>query len=372
MLYYFPLEPVSERYSVYLSTPDGFWETFLKEKGIAYKALRPWDGDSRIRVGSGCVLDTTKRCVWAMRQVEMFLELLDSKQVKHDDVVYIEDSWHPGIEALFYARDMYKIRFKTYAWFHANSWDDSDFTVKAGMKPWMLPFDKAIANALDGCFCADVCLKEMMAAAGCDTHNVYPVGTIWNTKMIREKYGYNPRQPKTKTVVFASRWDAEKNPSFFCELAERVWAERQDIQFVVTTGFPQLVSNQAWLLDRAKEAVKNCHGNFQIKTNVSKADYFKFLNTCKVQLNCGDHDNVSYGLLESCSQGCLPLFSNRKTFPMALHYDTDHLFNYLNLADCRKKLYKLIDREDKPYPMDHIFSRFDNSIQYVAHMMGLC
>lgn len=392
MLWYLPLEIYDERYTCYLSSPNGFWETFLKENKIQYKALRPWDGQTRGLAGHGAVLDTVNRCHWSMKQISMFLMALDRGEVKDGDVVYLEDFWAPGFESLPYARDMYKVKFKIYAWCHAQSVDPSDFTSINGMAPWMRYFEQGIAKSLDGIFVADVGLKEMLLkppmyppnvenavideTGDCQPYSdlpvnqcpIHAVGTCWSTDWIREEYMYEPFEDRTKTVIFASRWDKEKNPDFYMDLVSAISQERSDINFVVTTGFGKLSSNVSSLAHRAWVLADKLK-NFSIMVGTNKKDYMKLLNTVRVHFNCADHDWVSYALLESCAMGCMPLFPNHKGFPLALHYDLDHLYKHLDLEDAKKKLYALIDGPQRN--MEHVFRRFDNAIPYVANIMGL-
>jgi glycosyltransferase involved in cell wall biosynthesis len=377
MLWYFPIEAYEERYTSYLSTPDGFWETFLKKNNVKYRALRGeecyCDDDERsvgrIRVGKGQVLDTYKRCAWAMDQVKEFLLALDSGQVKDGDVLFIEDFWHPGFEALPYARDMYGVKFKIYAWCHADSWDKTDFTYYKGMEPWKRYFELGIARCLEGMFVADAGLKELASDAGVSCP-IYAVGTCWDTEWIRVKYGHVGDFPRDNIVVFASRWDEDKDPEFYCNLVESVMRDRRDVKFYVTTGFEKLVSNKDSLLGIAIGMLRRYPENFDILTNVTKANYFTFLKNAKVHFNCAHHDWVSYALLESVAMGCMPLFPDYRSFPLALQFDQEHLYVKRDLDSAKEKLYALLEYPLQK-PMSHILRRFDNSISYVANVMGL-
>jgi glycosyltransferase involved in cell wall biosynthesis len=374
MFYYLPIEPYEERYTCYLSTPNGFWESFLRKNDIPYKALRgEARSENRIRIGAGQVLDTYTRSVWCMSQIAEFLRDLDGGLVKDGDVVYIEDFWHPGFEALPYARAMSGIDFRIYAWCHADTWDQTDFTYYRGMEPWKRYFELGIAKSLNGMFVADAGLKELIMQAGGDLCPIHAVGTCWNTDWIRKRYGYNPNDRRENIVVFASRWDEDKDPMFFCKLvlavAEDLSAPK-NVKFMVTTGFRRLTSNRAEFVDMAKTLKAKLPHMFEIYEDLSKASYMALLNTAKVHFNCAHHDWVSYALLESCAMGCMPLFPDYRSFPLALDFNLAHLYDKGNLESAKKKLYSLLNRNFQPY-MEEIFTRFDNAIPYVAHTMGI-
>ena len=45
-----------------------------------------------------------------MSQVQYFLNLIRKGQVHDNDIVYFADFWTPGLESIFYALDLYKIK----------------------------------------------------------------------------------------------------------------------------------------------------------------------------------------------------------------------------------------------------------------------
>ena len=101
-LYYLPLEPYVERYTFFMSAVNGWAEDHFQKNGIDYVRI---DGDALgTTIKNGVVLDACGRSYFAMSQIMKVVKLINDGIIQDDDVIYVEDFWHPGIESLFYVR----------------------------------------------------------------------------------------------------------------------------------------------------------------------------------------------------------------------------------------------------------------------------
>ena len=70
--------------------------------------------------------------------------------IKDGDALFLQDYWHPGIESILYALDLYGISVEIYAMLHAQSVDEYDFTYN--MKNWMRHYELGLDERLSGIF----------------------------------------------------------------------------------------------------------------------------------------------------------------------------------------------------------------------------
>lgn len=375
--FYIPLESYRERYTEFLSTENGLWETFLKEKKIKYQTIRPdWATPLPLRIDHGNVLDTWRRSKWALAQTEKIIGMIEENQIQNNDVLFFEDFWHPGFETIPYVRALSKIKFKMYAFCHAQSVDKNDFTYP--MRKWMRHFEKGIAASLSGIFVNCPELKQALIGGRINQCPIYTHGHMYNSQMIasqvpRISWSQMNLLWASKRVVYSSRWDSEKNPEFFCRLADQVLKEREDVQFIICTGFKELRSNQPSLVKLAKAMQDRHPKHFLIYTNLSKGSYYAQLQSSYVQFNCASQNWTSYTLLEACTFGASPLYPNYLSFPRALLYSQEHLYKQGDLGDAKKKLYALFDkpiRSDWDY-CRKVLKKHDVAIEKMCKTMGV-
>ena len=122
-VFYFGLEPLKARYTYQLSKewmPATFEPYSDKVKFIDVEG--EFDPDQQIKVGA--VLDAVGRGKFAMSQCSNFLDMLNKDEVNNGDVIFLQDYWHPGIESILYALDLYGIKVDIYARLHAQSVDE--------------------------------------------------------------------------------------------------------------------------------------------------------------------------------------------------------------------------------------------------------
>ena len=102
MLYYLPLEPYIERYTYFMSAKNGWAEDNFNKYNIPFVRI---DGVSlSTTIKNGVVLDACGRSYFAMSQIMKVIELINDDVIENDDIIYVEDFWHPGIESSYSRR----------------------------------------------------------------------------------------------------------------------------------------------------------------------------------------------------------------------------------------------------------------------------
>lgn len=182
--------------------------------------------------------------------------------------------------------------------------------------------------------------------------------------------------PKQNRVVFSSRWDKEKNPDFFLQVALEVLKSRQDIEFVVCTGAEKIRSNNDALLHYLRYCVSEYPDNIILRENLSKEEYYIELCKSKIQMNTADQDWVSFTLLEATLAGCYPIYPYFRSFPETFEYQPGFMYERLNVEDASKFLLSVIDQEElwseeEIQNRSWIYRRFDSSWLRMAYLMGL-
>jgi hypothetical protein len=148
MFYYLPLEPYVERYTWFMSCENGWAEDNFKRAGVEFVRVEGECLGNRINVGK--VLDAYGRSYYATTQIARLISIMTTNGITKDDVVYVEDFWHPGIESLFYIRHLTGIKFRIGTFLHAQSVDDTDFSY--AMRDWMRPIEIGYGKGYDYIF----------------------------------------------------------------------------------------------------------------------------------------------------------------------------------------------------------------------------
>jgi hypothetical protein len=349
---------------------------------VPFVAVRP---DNRVcSITMGRVLDVTNRSGWGFAQVLSLVNMILSGEYNRDNaVIYIEDFWHPGIEMLPYAQASVfgsdsRRWIPMYAFCHAQSVDPHDFT--APWEWWIRPFENAIINMLTGVFVAAEELRHMILQGmscgipGGINSKVRTTGTVFHPRAMQ---GWLPKSEikwSRRYVAFTSRWDAEKDPSFFCDVVDMAKSRPalRDVPFIVCTSRRELTSNRR-LADLAAGMTSRYGDEFHVFTGLSKSEYFDLLTRSRVQFNCAKQDFVSYCLLDAALVGTAPLYPDYLTFPGALHYQKHLLYEADNVSDAVQKLEVLFDNSDgdsSSRDYDWVWKPYADSVHRMLHIMG--
>jgi len=304
-LFYFPLESVKSRYTQQLCEiwmPNSFKQFPWKVETIKGKELQEKD----IKVGH--VLDSVGRSVYSFSQIQNFLEnFLEKGLVRENDILFFQDFWTPGIEAIYYALNLYGIKVKTYSMLHAQSVDEYDFTYS--MKSWMRDFELGIDKVHSGIFVGSTIHRDQLRAAGfkapihvmslpIDEEDVKPEGKI----------------VKKKQVVFSSRMNTEKNPLFMIRVAEEFLKWQPSYTWVCTTSSSNFRSDDLRIINELYSLAKR-QPRFILAKDLSKEEYYNILRESNIQFNCSLQDYVSWTLLEAANFNCNLVYPNFRSFP---------------------------------------------------------
>jgi glycosyltransferase involved in cell wall biosynthesis len=313
-VFYFGLEPLKARYTYQLSKewmPATFapYEKAGKLQFIDVEG--EFDPDQQIKVGA--VLDAVGRGKFAMSQCSNFLDMLNADQVKDGDVIFLQDYWHPGIESILYALDLYGINVDIYAMLHAQSVDEYDFTWP--MRTWMRGFELGLDKRMTGIFVGSSIHKDQLRAAGFEAP-IHVVSLPLHKEMTQAKLpDYNSMNVRKKnTVVYSSRLDKEKNPFFMMKVAEEFLLSHPQWEWHVTTSGKSFKSMMPGVLE-AMGDLAHRQPRFKLMANLTKEEYYTELAEARIQFNSSLQDYVSWTVLESTAFGCDLVFPNFRSFP---------------------------------------------------------
>lgn len=380
MLYYCALEPYKERYTFQLSQWMMHKWHHMK---VDFRLMAPEINATQIETGQ--VLDCFRRSRWSFMQVDGIVDGIRQGKITSDDTIYLEDLFTPGAEAIPYCCHLASVKPKVYAYWWAQSVDEFDFT--APMRQWMEFYELMMLNWLDGIFVACPSMKKRIVSGEMlvvDSNKIHVVGLPFDSGEVigrlpgNPKHNYNYRKNQ---VVFSSRWDKEKNPDFFCKVAESVLRAKQaphDTTFVVCTGSKTLRSNDPSLVKAANRMRAYFPTQFVVCENLSKQEYYRILCESKVQFNCADQDWVSFTLLEAAVCGCYPIYPRFRSFPETLDGvpGQNYLYTHKNLNSATAAIESILNRDDlwssdKIKSRDWIYKRFDYTTLRMAKIMGL-
>lgn len=326
MIWYLGLEPYRERYTELLT---GWVRAEFRRLGVPLTVI---DG---VKLAGGLnrssILEPEGRCHWALTQMANLVRMRD--QIHRDDWIWIDDLFHPGYESLPYIYDQLPTRPRLAVRNHAQSVDPDDFTFP--MIRWMRPFEQLVDQTADVTFCSATVHKKMMQAAGLTRSSIRVVGHGYSHEAVRAlgPKRVKPWHDRDKIVVYASRFDKEKQPHFFLDMVEQRW---EQYRFVVCTGAYELRSNDPSALTRARWM--NQQGKLQIANGLDKTGYYRILADARVQLNTARQDFVSYTACEASSFETPTLAPAYRSFPEALENRQTQMFVPWSLDDAVNRL----------------------------------
>jgi len=349
-VFYFGLEPLKARYTYQLSKewmPATFqpYEDAGKIEFIDIKG--EFDPNQQIKVGA--VLDAIGRGKFAMSQCSNFLHALNIGAVSDGDVIFLQDYWHPGIESILYALDLYGIKVEIYAMLHAQSVDEYDFTYP--MREWMRGFELGLDKRMTGIFVGSTIHKDQLRQAGFEAP-IHVVSLPLHLELAKAKYpGYDKYKRKKQNIVYSSRLDKEKNPFFMMEVAEKYLNEFNGAEWHVTTSGKEFKSMLPGVIDALYELADR-QPRFKLLNNLTKQEYYKELAEAKIQFNCALQDYVSWTVLESTTFGCDIVFPNFRSFPEFI--PPNRLYTAFNVNSAVIRLHEVMQQSQPNYNIAHL------------------
>jgi hypothetical protein len=279
-----------------------------------------------------------------MSQMMNLVKLMKEGKVTNEDVIYFEDMFQPGIESLPYILDQVpaNLRPRVYVRCLAQSIDPDDFVHVWGMEKWMGLYEKMVNEFVDGVLASNEEMVAHMRVAGW-TAPIYNIsGLAFDTMEVRERINHELKEfsERKMRVGFAARWDQEKQPDFYMDLAER-WHKLygDNVEFAVYSG-SKLRSNNSSYMKRT-EKLKN-KGIITIYEDLDKNAYYRLLNDTRVLFNCALQDWVSNTVSEADALGCNVLYPAYRSFPETFANDHTRLYVPWSLDDAINKLHFLL------------------------------
>lgn len=334
-LFYMGLEPYEGRYTLQLQDWN---EAVFKRRGIDYVIVPGETLDNSKSIVTGQVLDAHGRSYFAMSQMMNLVKMMREGQVQYDDVVYFEDMFQPGMEALPYIFNQVDSRYRPRVFVRclAQSIDPDDFVHVTGMAPWMRQYEAMVNEFVDGVLATN---EEMVAHAKIAGWRapIYNIsGLAFGKEEVRSRVPIlKPFHTRKKRVVFAARVDQEKQPWFFVNLAQRMKQHDPEVEFAFLSGGPLRSNDKAALRDiRQAETV----GTVSVYENLKKDEYYELLANSRVLFNCALQDWVSNTVSEADTLGTNVVYPAYRSFPETFANDRQRLYIPWSLDDAEAKV----------------------------------
>ena len=332
------LEPYEGRYTLQL---QGWSEAVFKRRGLDYVIVPGTTIDNTKAISVGQVLDAHGRSYLGMSQMMNLVQMMRSGECTGEDVVFFEDMFQPGMESLPYI--MMQIpeadRPTIYLRCLAQAVDPDDFVHVWGMSKWMSLYEQMcneIPNENILSTNEEMVAHQRIANWSAPIYNIS--GLSFGKAEVQSRVNNNikPWEERTDRVVFAARFDQEKQPDFFMDLIEAY--PNPNTEFAVLSGGPLRSNNQKYL-DRALQMEKD--GKLTIMKDLKKNDYYNILNDSRVLFNCALQDWVSNTVSEADALGCNVLYPAYRSFPEVFANDAERMYVPWSQEDAIEKLLKL-------------------------------
>ena len=333
------LEPYEGRYTLQLQQ----WsEAAFKRRGIDYEIIHGDILDDSKSIVTGQVLDAHGRSYYSLTQMANLVKKMKSGQITWEDTIFFEDMFTPGIEAIPYIVDQLPWEYQPEIFIRclAQTIDPDDFLHVWDMQEWMGHYEKMCDTWVTGILASNEEMVAHMKIAGWKAPIFNISGLAFDKDEVQSRVAeIKPFINRKKRVVFAARFDQEKQPGFFMDLIEDYGKYNRDVEFAVLSGGP-LRSNDEKYLSRARELEKTA--NFKIYENLKKNEYYELLADSRVLFNCALQDWVSNTASEADALGTNCLYPAYRSFPETFANDAECLYIPWSMDDACQKLDKLL------------------------------
>jgi len=335
-LFYMGLEPYKARYTLQLQDWN---ETVFKQRGIDY-VLVPGDtltSDQNIVIGQ--VLDAHGRTYISLTQRANLVKMMKEGQITSEDVIYFEDMYTSGIDSLEYIRKQVpkEYRPKIFVRCLAQTIDPDDFLHVWDMQGFMRKYEEMVNEIADGVLASNEEMVMHMKVAGWKAPIYNISGLAFGKQEVRSRVkSIKPFDLRKRRVVFAARWDQEKQPDFFMDIVEEYTKVMNgDVEFALLSG-AKLRTNNSSYMERTLRLERE--GKLKIYSDLDKNEYYELLNDSRVLFNCALQDWVSNTVSEADSLGCNVIYPAYRSFPETFANDHSRMYVPWSTVDA---LYKL-------------------------------
>ena len=321
-LFYMGLEPYEGRYTLQL---QDWAEAVFQKRGIDYTIVPGETIDDTKAISVGQVLDAHGRSFFGMSQIMNLVQMMRNGECTGEDAVFFEDMFQPGIESLPYIMDQIpqEQRPTVYVRCLAQAVDPDDFVHVWGMGKWMSLYEQMVNQ-----FATVLATNEEMIAHMRIANWEAPLYNISGLSFGKEEVqsrvdNIKPFGLRNNRVIFAARFDQEKQPDFYMDVIEMVLQQRPDVEFAVLSGGPLRSNNQKYL-DRAYKMQNE--GKLKIYEDLKKNQYYDIVNDSRVLFNCALQDWVSNTVSEADALGCNVVYPAYRSFPETFANDHTRLY----------------------------------------------
>jgi len=321
---------------------------------------------------TGQVLDAHGRSYFGMSQLMTLVKLMKEGKVTNEDVIYFEDMFQPGIESLPYILNQVpsNLRPRIFVRCLAQSIDPDDFVHVWGMSKWMGLYEKMVCELVRDSGGAILASNEEMvmhmkiAGWECPIYNIS--GLAFGKEEVRSRVkNIKPFDSRKRRVVFAARWDQEKQPDFFMDIIEEYTSVYNgDVEFALLSG-AKLRSNNNSYMDRTLDLERQ--GKLKIYSDLDKNEYYELLNDSRVLFNCALQDWVSNTVSEADALGCNVIYPAYRSFPETFANDHSRMYVPWSKVDALNKMNHAI-YNPSPY-MGKISDWTDKTIDRICDIL---
>jgi len=335
-LYYMGLEPYKARYTLQLQDWN---ERVFKKRGIDY-VLVPGDTlDSDQNIVTGQVLDAHGRTYYSLTQMANLVKLMKQGQVTSEDVIYFEDMYTSGIDSLEYIRKQVpkEYRPKIFVRCLAQTIDPDDFLHVWDMQGFMRKYEEMVNEIADGVLASNEEMVMHMKVAGWKAPIYNISGLAFGKEEVRSRVkSIKPFEMRKRRVVFAARWDQEKQPDFYMDIIEKyTHVHNGDVEFALLSG-AKLRTNNSSYMERTLRLERE--GKLKIYSDLDKNEYYELLNDSRVLFNCALQDWVSNTVSEADALGCNVVYPAYRSFPETFANDQTRMYVPWSLTDALMKM----------------------------------
>ncbi len=341
-LFYMGLEPYEGRYTLQL---EEWSRRAFQRRNIDWVSVPGTTIDNTKAIQVGQVLDAHGRSYFGMSQMMNLVQMMRNGEVTGEDIVFFEDMFQPGMESLPYIMDQIPAEQQPQVWIRclAQAVDPDDFVHVWGMSKWMSLYEEMCNEFVTGVLASNEEMVANMKIANWKAPIYNISGLAFDKTEVALRVGeIKPWEERDNRVVFAARWDQEKQPDFYMDLAEE-YADT-DIEFAILQGGP-LRSNNFKYIDRARQM--EAEGKLVIYEDLKKNDYYNIVNQSKVLFNCALQDWTSNTVSEADALGCNVLFPAYRSFPEIFNNDHTRLYIPWSIEDAMNKLTPLLSNPHK-------------------------
>ena len=336
------LEPYEGRYTLQL---EEWSRRTFNRRGLDWVSVPGTTIDNTKSIQVGQVLDAHGRSYFAMSQMMNLVQMMRNGEVTGEDAIFFEDMFQPGMESLPYIMDQIPAEDRPKVWIRclAQAVDPDDFVHVWGMAKWMSLYEEMCNEFVTGVLASNEEMVAHMKIANWKAPIYNVSGLAFDKTEVQLRVGeLKPWSERENRVVFAARFDQEKQPDFFMDLAEKF--EFMPTKFAIVQGGPLRSNNQKYV-DRARALAER--GVLEIHENLQKNDYYNLLNDSRVMFNCALQDWTSNTVSEADALGCNVLFPAYRSFPEIFANDHTRMYVPWSIVDAFNKIDPLLKNQHR-------------------------